>query len=206
MTPKAGADERLRGRTPMVVWLLLVLVGVVLLYGAAGLTGLVFWHTTAAGAIASTVWLVLAGGILVMSILRIQASAYATSRRNAHRVPVEAVVSIDGVQGRLIDLSVGGAAVSFPRGHLPRTGLVELALPGAGGVPMEVVRVRSGENGSDLASLRVRRGDWSGLRVVSLWLFHTPPGVVEGVPFPAPAVAAASPERRRPRVLARQHG
>ena len=71
---------------------------------------------------------------------------------------------------------------------------------------MEVVRVRPDENGGDLASLRVRDGDWAGFRAMSLWLFHTPPGVVEGVPFPAPAVAAASAERRRqPRVLARQH-
>ena len=77
-----------------------------------------------------------------MSIVRIQASAYATSRRNAYRVPIEAVVSINGVEGRLVDISVGGAAVSFPRGHLPRSGGVELALPGAAPVPMEMVRVR----------------------------------------------------------------
>ena len=207
VTPKAGADERLRGRTPRVVWVMLILVGLVLLYGAIGLTGLVYWHTSATGTIASAVWLLLAGGVLVMSILRIQASAYATSRRNAHRVPIQAVVSIDGVQGRLIDISVGGAAVCFPRGCLPTSGVVELALPGAADLPMEVVRVRPDANGNDIASLRIREGDWAGFRAISLWLFHTPAGVVEGIPFPAPAVAAASPERRRqPRVLARQHG
>jgi cellulose synthase/poly-beta-1,6-N-acetylglucosamine synthase-like glycosyltransferase len=206
VTPKAGADERLRGRAPRVLWLMLLLVGLVLLYALAGLTGL-FWRTTLTGAIASAVWLLLAGFVLVLSILRIQGTAYATSRRNAHRVPISATVSVDGVAGELVDLSVGGAAVRFPRGSVPVDGTVELTLPGAAPVPMQVVRVREDRAGRDHASLRVREGDWAAYRTVSMWLFHTPPGVVEGIPFPAPAVAALDPTRQRqPRVLARQHG
>ena len=64
------------------------------------------------------------------------------------------------------------------------------------------------DDGSDLASLRIISGDWVGFRATSLWLFHTPPGLVEGLPDHAPAVAARTPVRRRTRrsVLARQHG
>jgi cellulose synthase (UDP-forming) len=190
-----------------VVWLMLLLVGLVLLYAVAGLTGLVFWRTSVTGAIASAVWLLLAGCVLVLSILRIQGTAYATSRRNAHRVPIQATVTIDGVAGQLVDLSVGGAAVSFPHGSLPDDGTIELTLPGAAPVRLEVVRLRRGEAGRDVASLRVVAGDWAAYRTISMWLFHTPPGVVEGIPFPAPAVAALDPERQRqPHVLARQHG
>lgn len=207
VTPKAGAEERLRGRVPRAVWLMLLLVFLVLFYAAAGLTGLVFWQTSLAGAIASAVWLLLAGAVLVLSILRIQARAYATSRRNAHRVPLQATVTIAGVVGELVDLSVGGAAVTFPRGFLPSSGTVELALPGAAPVRMLVVRLRPVEGDRELASLSVGAGDWAAYRTVSMWLFHTPPGVVEGIPFPAPAVAALDPQQRsQPRVLARQHG
>ena len=207
VTPKAGADERLRGRAPRTVWLMLLLVGLVLLYAVAGLTGLVFWRTSVTGAVASAVWLLLAGGVLVLSILRIHAAAYATSRRNAHRVPIQATVSVDGVAGELVDLSVGGAAVRAPRGSLPSGGTVELILPGAAPVWLQVVRLRRDDAGRDIASLRVGMGDWAAHRTISLWLFHTPPGVVEGIPFPAPAVAALDPEQQRqPRVLARQHG
>jgi cellulose synthase (UDP-forming) len=207
VTPKAGADERHRGRAPRVVWLMLLLVGLVLLYAVAGVTGVMLWRTTLTGAIASTVWLLLAGFVLVLSILRVQGAAYATSRRNAHRVPIQATVTIDGVSGELVDLSVGGAAVSFPRGTLPVDGAVQLTLPGAAPVRLLVVRLRSSESGRDVASLRVMEGDWAAYRTISMWLFHTPPGVVEGIPFPAPAVAALDPERQRqPRVLARQHG
>ncbi|HLL63791.1 MAG TPA: hypothetical protein VK401_12130, partial [Propionibacteriaceae bacterium] len=106
-----------------------------------------------------------------------------------------------------VDISVGGAAVSFPRGTLPVDGAVQLTLPGAAPVRLLVVRLRSSESGRDVASLRVMEGDWAAYRTISMWLFHTPPGVVEGIPFPAPAVAALDPERQRqPRVLARQHG
>jgi cellulose synthase (UDP-forming) len=116
-------------------------------------------------------------------------------------------VSIDGVAGELVDLSVGGAAVRFPHGSLPVDGTVELTLPGTAPVRMQVVRLRDDRAGHHLASLRVREGDWTAYRIVSMWLFHTPPGVVEGIPFPAPAVAALDPERQRqPRVLAMQHG
>ena len=208
VTPKAGADERLRGRAPRVVWLMLLLVGLVLLYAAAGLTGLVLWHTTP-GAVASAVWLLLAGGVLVMSIR-------ADPGRGVRHLAAERPPGADPGRGDRRPASPASWSTSrsavrpsrFPQGLLPSAGTVELTLPGrrAGPDAGGPVCVASA-SGRDVASLRVVEGDWAAYRTISMWLFHTPPGVVEGIPFPAPAVAALSPERhRQPRVLARQHG
>ena len=72
---------------------------------------------------------------------------------------------------------------------------------------MDAVRIRSGSDNTEVASLRVFAGDWAAYRTMSLWLFHTPPGVVDGLPPYAPAVAATHGSRRsRRNVLKRQHG
>lgn len=208
VTPKSGVDERVRGRTPRVIVVLMIVLVLLLVYAFLGVSGIAPWHVSPIGALASGSWLVVAGTVLVFAAHRIRASEYASSRRNAHRVPVRAIVTVDGVEAELVDLSVGGAAVRCPKGSLTGVGTVELVLPGSVPITMETVRLSRGEDGSDLASLRVIAGDWLGFRATSLWLFHTPPGLVEGLPDHAPAVAARTPVRRRSRrsVLARQHG
>jgi cellulose synthase (UDP-forming) len=207
VTPKAGADERVRGRIPRVIWGLFAIIVVVLLYAVMGLTGLVPWYSSPSSTAASGVWLLMAGLVLIISIRRVQAAAYATSRRNAHRVPVRAAVTVNGIEGSLVDISVGGAAVRFPAGSLAGPGQVELVLPGAGPIRMATIRIRNASDSTEVASLRVMAGDWAAYRTMSLWLFHTPPGVVDGLPPHAPAVAATHPVRRSHRnVLKRQHG
>ena len=207
VTPKAGADERVRGRIPRVIWGLFAIIVVVLLYAVLGLTGLVPWYSSPSSTAASGVWLLMAGLVLIISIRRVHAAAYATSRRNAHRVPLRAPVTVNGIEGRLVDISVGGAAVGFAAGSLVRPGPVELVLPGTGPIRMEAIRIRSGSDGTEVASLRVFAGDWAAYRTMSLWLFHTPPGVVDGLPPHAPAVAAThSASRPHGNVLKRQHG
>ena len=47
---------------------------------------------------------------------------------------------IDDVEGELVDISAGGAAVRVPKGTLPASGEVEVALPGA--APIELATVR----------------------------------------------------------------
>ena len=46
VTPKGAADLRLRGRTPRILLVMVVLIAAVVLYAAAGLAGLVPWRTT----------------------------------------------------------------------------------------------------------------------------------------------------------------
>jgi cellulose synthase (UDP-forming) len=72
---------------------------------------------------------------------------------------------------------------------------------------METIRIRGGSDDTEVASLRVMADDWAAYRTMSLWLFHTPPGVVDSLPPYAPAVAAIDGSRRsRRNVLGRQHG
>ncbi len=189
VTPKSGDEERTRGRVPLVLLVLIVLVTGTLLYAAAGALGLVPWRATPSATVASAAWLLLADVVLILGTRRISHPDFASSRRNAHRVAVTAEVEMAGVRGQLVDISVGGAAVRFPSGSAPATGQVELRLPGAEAVPMSVVRVREAD-GYDVVSCRVLADDWASYRVMSRWLFHTPPGAVSGIPDGVPAVAA----------------
>lgn len=145
---------------------------------------------------ASGIWLLLAEVGLVLGVLRVMSPAYASSRRNAHRIAVRATVSLDGVEGELVDISVGGAAVRFPSGSTPASSDVELSLPGATPVEMVVVRtVQEPSDQTEIVSLRVPDDDWVGFRTMSMWLFHTPPGAVDGIPRGVPAVAATRHQR-----------
>jgi cellulose synthase (UDP-forming) len=206
VTPKSGADERLRGRVPTVVYLLIAVMAAVVAYAVLGLTGWVPWQTDPASTIASGVWLALAWFVLVIGVRRIRDSDYSTSRRNAYRFSVRARVRINGVAATLLDMSVGGAALTVPEGSLTEGDTVELNLPGADPITMRIVRLRPGAAGEEIASLRVAAADWASFRSMSLWLFHTPAGVVEGLPYHVPAVAARSQQRSRPSALARQYG
>ena len=207
VTPKAGAAARVRGRVPNILFALVGLMAAVVLYALLGFTDWVPWHVTHAAAAASGLWIVLAGIVLVLAIRRIQSPDFATSRRNAHRVPLSVAVNVNGVAGEITDLSVGGAAARFPAGALARDGSVELVLPGQAPITMRTVRMGSDGRGGDAVSLRVAAGDWAGYRALSLWLFHTPDGVIDGIPPGTPAVAATDPLlRRKVSVLARQHG
>jgi len=194
VTPKAGAEQRTRGKVPRVVIVLIVAVFAVLGYSLAGTLGLVPWRATTGATVASAAWLLLAGIGLVLGAVRVLSPAYATTRRNAHRIALRAPVSIDGTGGELVDISVGGAAVRLPA-NPPLTDVVELVLPQASPVRMRVVRHSKlpGDAGSVVA-LRVADDDWAALRTMSLWLFHTPTGAINGIPPGIPAVAAV---RRR---------
>ncbi len=207
VTPKSGAEERLRGRVPRVIWLLAGLVAASAMYSILGLTGLVPWHATPASTVASGVWLVIASVVLLLGAQRIQAVQYATTRRNAYRAPVNARVTIAGVDAELIDLSLGGAAVVCPKGALDDVSDVQLTLPGAEPVTMTPIRIVSRDDSTERVSLRVNHDDWSAYKTLALWLFHTPSGVVDGLPDGVPAVAARGARgRRRRHVLERQYG
>ena len=175
----------------------------VLGYSALGVAGLVPWRSTAEATVASGVWLLLAAAALFLGTHRIRAADYASSRRNAHRVAVDAPVAVDGVDGRLVDVSVGGAAVRLPLTDPAPVAVgdqVDLVLPAAPPVRLEVVRAVPDRSGSALnVSLGVSPGDWSARRTLSLWMFHTPEEALPRWPARVPVVAA-SPGARRSRV------
>jgi len=192
VTPKGAADERRRGRAPRILWVLTAAVAAVLAYAVAGMLSWVPWRTTPGSTMAAGVWLALATAVLVCGTMRIRAAEFATSRRNAHRVAVRAPIVVDGVEGELVDISVGGAAVRFDSGSLPRVGLVSVELPGAAPVKMELVRSGTRLARQELASLKAVDDDWATYAAMSLWLFHTPAGAVPGLPAGVPVVAITS--------------
>ncbi|HET6876815.1 MAG TPA: glycosyltransferase [Jatrophihabitans sp.] len=189
VTPKAAADGRHRGRVPRVLWLVMGLAGVVVGYAAAVVVGLTPWHPPVGSTVAAGMWVVFATAVLVYGARRIHAAQYATSRRNGYRVEVDAPARVDGAPGRLLDVSVGGAAVLLPEGPLTGTGrMVDVELPGVPSIRMCFVR-SSEQNGLCVASLRVADGDWAAYRALSLWMFHTPADALPGLPQGVPAVA-----------------
>jgi cellulose synthase (UDP-forming) len=192
VTPKGAANERQRGRPPRIIHALAATVACVLAYAALGLAGVVPWSTGSGSTVASGVWLALAGTVLVFGSRRIRHAEFATSRRNAYRVAVRAEIEVDGISGELLDVSVGGAKVRFPGAWLPQEGLVELRLPQAPPMKMEMVRIHRGAGESDLGSVRALPGDWSTFRTMSLWMFHTPRGAVAGLPDGVPVIACTS--------------
>ncbi|WP_427132092.1 glycosyltransferase family 2 protein [Pseudarthrobacter sp. S9] len=193
VTPKGAAELRMTGRIPRILTVMIIVVAGVILYAAAGALGWVPWRTNPGSTVAAGVWLVLAGVVLVLGTRRIRAAEYATSRRNAHRLPLRVCVEIAGVRGDLLDISMGGASVRFPPGALPGTGTVLLTLPAAEPIALDVVRVMPGPGGCQTASLRVREGDWQAYRALSLWLFHTPVGALPDFPPGVPAIASLQP-------------
>lgn len=196
VTPKAGAEQRTRGRVPRVLTILATVAFLVIGYAVAGVAGLVPWRATTGATVASGAWLLVAAGALVHGMRRIASPAYATSRRDAYRIGIRADIELDGAPGRLVDVSAGGAAVRVPGTiAIGADDLVKLSLPQAPPVLMRVVRVTT-DGASQLVSLRISRGDWEGCRVLSLWLFHTPPGAVDGLPAGVPAAAVTSHPRR----------
>ena len=84
---------------------------------------------------------------------------------------------------------------------------IELVLPGQSEpIVLEAVRVRSADD-AEIASFRVRFGDWAAYRTIALWVFHTPDGVVEGLPDGTPVVALRAGRRpARVPTLVAQYG
>ncbi len=184
VTPKGAAAKRRRGRVPGVVLALTLAAAGLTVYAAAGIAGWVPWRTDPSSTVASGIWLLVAVGVLTHAMVRIRSEQYATSRRVAHRFELPLDVRLGGCPGRLVDVSVRGAAVRLPPGTALPEGDVDLELPGAAPVPL---RVRAVEG--DVVKLSTVEGDWAALRALSLWLFHTPEGAVPQLPPGVPVVA-----------------
>ncbi len=182
-------QPRRRGRAPALVLALLALTTGVLGYAVAGLSGLVPARGDAASVAVSGGWLALALVVLAAGVRRSRAERFASSRRTAHRYAVRTPARVDGAEAELVDVSVGGAAVRFARLGPVATGEVLVELPGAEPMVMLLLQVRRREDGTCVGTLMVPPGDWQTLCQLSLWMFHTPPGAVPGLPDGVPAVA-----------------
>lgn len=188
VTPKQGSASRIRSRVPRVLVVLLGFLIAILAYAAAGLAGLVPWRATSGATVASGTWLLIAAATVALGVRRIRAAEFASSRRNAHRFSVTSPVLLDGSFAELVDISVGGMRVRLPGPAPLNADLVRVELPGA--PPMVLATARGSSVTDDrLLSLQVLPGDWATMGVLSLWLFHTPPGVLRGLPNGVPAVA-----------------
>ncbi len=86
-------------------------------------------------------------------------------------------MSLDAIEGRCTSE------------RLPAAGNVEVEFPGAPAIKMEMVTKRHQSSANELAALHISGNDWFALRVMSLWLFHTPPGA-PGLPPRVPVVAS----------------
>jgi cellulose synthase (UDP-forming) len=194
VTPKGAADDRLKGTVPRILVALLVIVCAVLLYAGAGCLGWVPWRTGPESTIAACSWLILAAIVLALGVGRIKASRYSTSRRNAHRVVVPTMVRLNGEEGELQDISVGGASVSLPGPALAAgSKTARFQLPGAPALDLDVVRITQVPDGSQSVKLHAKATDWDAYRALSLWLFHTPEGAIPHFPPGIPAVASTLP-------------
>ena len=187
VTPKGAAHVRYRGRVPKVVSGLIVVAVLILGYAVLGRFGVLPWRNDDASTASSGLWLALAVGVLLHAVLRIRAEQFATSRRAAHRFAVQAPVRVDGRPAELVDVSVNGAAVRLEAGHRLGSEPVVLELPGA--EPLQMRPAASNGTEASVVKLSIGSGDWRSLRALSLWLFHTPDGAVDGLPAGIPVVA-----------------
>ena len=189
VTPKGSADERRRGSVPRVLTWLTAATLAFATFAVAGASGLVPWRSDLSSTVAAGGWLAVAVVVLTLGVVRIRSDAFATSRRGAHRFDISVPVTVDGMPGVLVDVSVGGASVRLAGSTKPANGLVEVCLPGAQPIVMNLVGSASGDDGRATAVLQSADSDWQALRELSLWLFHTPDGVVASLPQGTPAVA-----------------
>jgi cellulose synthase (UDP-forming) len=64
-------------------------------------------------------WLLVTSSFVGIAIVRIRSLRFGVERREGHRFPVSFPAMVDGLPGRMVDVSLGGAQVSVPGPGLP---------------------------------------------------------------------------------------
>jgi hypothetical protein len=112
ITTKDATEERRRIQAPWTLWVLLALTGLAVVWFACTLAGLtpVVYHLrwTVYGAL---FWVLVNLGFLAGALSRIRSDRFASERRAAVRLQTGGPASIEGHQGHLLDISVGGAMI-----------------------------------------------------------------------------------------------
>jgi cellulose synthase (UDP-forming) len=190
VTPKAGSHTRARGRIPTSILLSAVFLTCLVAWSLLGMANVLPWHADTSSTVAADAWLVAGLAVLALGARRIRSAHFATTRRNAHRVPVSTPVTVSGVTAELDNISIGGAAVRFPSGTMPAVEIVELGLPMAEPIRMVMTPLPHRTDDYEFAALRYLGSDWRALQTMSLWMFHTPYDAVPSLPAGTPVVAA----------------
>ncbi|MET3922742.1 hypothetical protein [Arthrobacter sp. UYEF20] len=99
------------------------------------------------------------------------------------------VIPGGGVDG-LVDISRGGASVGFRAAVLPGGWRIQLGMPAAPRIGLEVARVWENAAGTQTAWLRAAEGGRRAYRALALRLSHTPPDALPGFPPGVPAAAS----------------
>jgi cellulose synthase (UDP-forming) len=84
-------------------------------YACLTIAGLTPTHYAVTGtAVVPLLWLVVTAGFVTTAILRIRNPRFSSERREGHRFAVTFPATLDGLPGRLVDVSLGGAQVEVP--------------------------------------------------------------------------------------------
>ena len=125
--------------------------------------------------------------LLRLGIIRHPCTAVRKLRPRLSTSVAAAHPQVEFVRTRWIRTSL--APNRFTSERLPDAGNVEVQFPGAPAIKMEMVTKRNQLSANEVAALHVAGNDWFALRVMSLWLFHTPPGAT-GLPPRVPVIAS----------------
>jgi cellulose synthase (UDP-forming) len=113
-------EERARARVPWVLATLALALFSAVVYAGLSLAGLTPTRYSVSGAAAvPLLWLLVTSGFVGSAIVRIRSLRFGVERREGHRFPVSFPATLDGLPGRMIDVSLGGAQVSVPGPGLP---------------------------------------------------------------------------------------
>jgi len=163
-------DARERARVPRMLIVLGVVLTATVGYGALTLLGRTPTHYPIAGtAVVPLVWLLVTAGFVLTAILRIRSPRYGTERREGHRFPVAYPATLDGLSGRTVDVSLGGAQVELAEGgpELPvgTETLLAIQVPDRREPIIFHVAVRSRQGNRHRLQFMVR--DWRALAALS---------------------------------------
>ena len=113
VTHKGRVDgRRRRNRVSPLLPVLLAISAAALIWGVAVLSGLTpLRYDTPWIAWFAMAWLVVNALLVVVAVRRVRSDRFASERRSSTRVPLDGTAMIQGVVGRIVDLSLGGASL-----------------------------------------------------------------------------------------------
>jgi cellulose synthase (UDP-forming) len=113
-------DERTRATVPAVLTALAVVLTAAVIYAAASVAGIAPTRYEVRGtAVVPLMWMLVTAGFVWTAIVRIRSARFSAERRDGHRFPVNYPARLDGLPGRLVDVSLGGAQLTVDGPGLP---------------------------------------------------------------------------------------
>ena len=194
---RTGSD-RVRARVPVVLTALAVVLTAAVAYAALSLAGLSPTRYQVSGtAVVPLLWLLVTAGFVWTAIARIRSPRFSSERREGHRFPVPFPAMLDGMPGKLVDVSLGGAQVTLvgtgPGLAVGAETLLAMHVPDRTEPIIMEVTVRSRQG--DQHRLQFNGRDWRALAALSATTMGVGAlrwaTVAEDVRAPEPAMASA---------------